>query len=55
MCLARWAFWIINSWDIDDEFEIDFKRDIAVALVNALGPGSMGIARDKNASVSLLH
>ena len=49
MCLARWAFWIIDSWDVNEEFEIDFRRDVTVALVNALGPGSMETARDKKA------
>jgi ribosomal biogenesis protein LAS1 len=51
MCLARWAFWIIDSWEVDEEFEIDFKRDITVTLVNALGPGSTETARDKKACV----
>jgi ribosomal biogenesis protein LAS1 len=51
MCLARWAFWIINSWNVDEEFEVDFKRDVTVTLVNFLGPGSTDTARDSKACV----
>lgn len=52
MCLARWAFWIVDSWDVDEEdSEIDFTRDVAVTMFTALGPGSMGTTRDKKAYV----
>jgi ribosomal biogenesis protein LAS1 len=53
LCLARWAFWIIDSWDIDAELDFDFKRDVTVTLVNALGPGSVQFVRDKMACVPL--
>lgn len=55
MCLARWAFWIIGSWNIDEEFEVDLKRDVTVTLVNFLGPGSTDTARDKKAVTALLQ
>jgi len=53
MCLARWAFWIIDSWDTDGEVEVDFKRNVMVTLLNALGP--TGIARDRNVITALLQ
>lgn len=51
MCLARWAFWIIDSWGVDEEFEVDFKRDVTITLVNALAPGSTETTSDRKACV----
>ncbi|KAF7982009.1 hypothetical protein HWV62_30244 [Athelia sp. TMB] len=56
MCLARWAFWAIDTWDVDfEESELDIKRDVVVTLVNALGPGSAETTRDKKAATALLE
>ncbi|KIM84629.1 hypothetical protein PILCRDRAFT_96750 [Piloderma croceum F 1598] len=55
MCLARWAFWIIDSWNFDEEFEVDFKRDVTVTLVNFLGPGYTDTALNKKAVTALLQ
>jgi len=55
MYLARWAFWIMDSWDVDEELDVDFKREVTVTLVNALGPGSQETARDKKAANALLQ
>lgn len=50
MCLARWAFWAIDSCDINfEDSEADFKRDVTVTLVNGLGPGSTETIQDKKA------
>lgn len=54
MCLARWAYWVIDSSDNDEGFDVDFKRDVAVTLLNALGPKSMDTSRNKMACVPLL-
>ncbi|KAF7971829.1 hypothetical protein HWV62_19837 [Athelia sp. TMB] len=56
MCLARWAFWAIDTWDVVfEESELDIKRDVVVTLVNALGPGSAETTRDKKAATALLE
>jgi ribosomal biogenesis protein LAS1 len=56
MCLARWAFWAIDSWDIDEEdSEKDFKRDVAATMFTALGSGSRDTNRGRNAATALLQ
>lgn len=49
MSLARWAFWAIDSWDVDEDSEKDFKRDVAATLFTALGPGFRDTNQDQNA------
>jgi ribosomal biogenesis protein LAS1 len=56
MCLARWAFWIIDSWEVDDDDDnIDFKRDVTATIFTALGPGSIDSTRDQKAALALLQ
>jgi len=56
MCLARWAFWVIDFWDVDEEdSETDFKRDVAVTMFTVLGPGFKDTNRDNNAAFALLQ
>lgn len=45
MCLARWAFWIVNF--SENNSETDLRRDVVVALLNSLGPGLSGTASNK--------
>ncbi|KAK0233295.1 Las1-like-domain-containing protein [Armillaria fumosa] len=38
-CLARWAKWVIDTWDRDDpDMEVSMGREAAVSLIAALGP-----------------
>jgi hypothetical protein len=56
MCLARWAFWVIDFWDVDEEdSETDFRRDVAVIMFTALGPVFKDINRDNNAWVQAFY
>lgn len=55
MSLARWAFWAIDSWDVDEDSEKDFKRDVAATLFTALGPGFRDTNQDQNAATALLQ
>ncbi|KAK0208420.1 Las1-like-domain-containing protein [Desarmillaria ectypa] len=53
-CLARWAKWIIDTWDRDDpDMEVSMRREVAVSLITMLGPGT-SFAR-KNAPSELLQ
>ncbi|KAK0456394.1 Las1-like-domain-containing protein [Armillaria borealis] len=53
-CLARWAKWVIDTWDRDDpDTEVSMGREAAVSLITALGPET-SLAR-KNAPSELLQ
>jgi ribosomal biogenesis protein LAS1 len=49
MCIARWAWWMIESWNVDDDATTDLKRDVVSTLVIALGPGGHRTRSDKKA------
>ncbi|KAJ6574735.1 Las1-like-domain-containing protein [Mycena capillaripes] len=54
-CLARWAMWMIENWDVDNsESDIDLKRDTIVSLITGLGPSS-SVNRDTAAAIALLQ
>jgi len=56
LCLARWAWWIIDRWSVDDEDEeSDFKKDIILTLVTSLGPQANHKPGDKKGAKALLH
>ena len=39
MCIARWAWWIVQSWNVvDDETDFNLKKDTIIMLITALGP-----------------
>jgi ribosomal biogenesis protein LAS1 len=55
MCIARWAWWIVDSWAVeDDDPDLNLRKDIVVTLITSLGPDPSGVAVDKKASVSAI-
>jgi ribosomal biogenesis protein LAS1 len=55
MCLARWAWWTVDTWSIEDDEdeESDLKKDVILTLITSLGPESNHKPGDKKAYVSL--
>jgi ribosomal biogenesis protein LAS1 len=50
LCLARWAFWIIEAWSFDDA-ELDLKKDVTATFVTALGPSMKDLSSDRKSYV----
>lgn len=47
-CLARWALWIIDSWNSDElESEFDVKKETIVTLITTLGPSANDTIKDR--------
>jgi ribosomal biogenesis protein LAS1 len=55
VCLARWAMWMIDTWDAENsESDLDLKKDAIVSLITGLGPGSSS-DRDTTAYQHVLY
>ncbi|KAJ7169509.1 Las1-like-domain-containing protein [Mycena filopes] len=54
-CLARWAMWTVETWDVDNsESDLDLRKDTIVSLITGLGPSS-NPGRNTAAATSLLQ
>jgi ribosomal biogenesis protein LAS1 len=52
MCIARWAWWIVDSRAVeDDDPDLNLRKDIVVTLITSLGPDA---SADKKPSVSAI-
>lgn len=50
MCLARWAMWALETWDVEDsESEVDLRKEVTMSIIHAFGPGSDDSTKDRKA------
>ncbi|KAG5653504.1 hypothetical protein H0H81_012714 [Sphagnurus paluster] len=55
LCLARWAFWVVEAWEADDSHDFDLRKEVTVLLMQSLGHVMNASHRDKKSATILLE